>query len=347
VVKKEIPYPKDLHLQSDLKLLLMGKDMKIGSKYSFPFLDPTTMSTSSMNIEVEGEEELEISGQKMWAYKVRMSFMGMDSYAWMTTDGQTLKELAPLGFTSVKETEKEALTEHWENSDSIDIISSTAIKPEGTMPDPAGLKMLKINISGIEARTLALSSERQEFDGFFLTMRRENLEAISSYQVPCQKKEMLLQMAPTPFVQSDNDKIAGKAREIIGAEKDALKASRLLYDWVYKNIKKKFTISLPSALEVLKVGEGDCNEHTVLYAALARSVGIPTRMAIGVVSVNGGFYYHAWPEVYVGQWLSIDPTLGQFPSDVSHIRIIEGDIDKWIELFKVVGKIRIKIRGYE
>ena len=47
-------------------------------------------------------------------------------------------------------------------------------------------------------------------------------------------------------------------------------------------------MSLPSALEVLKTRVGDCNEHTTLYVAMARSLGIPARIAVGLVYLRSG-----------------------------------------------------------
>ena len=76
---------------------------------------------------------------------------------------------------------------------------------------------------------------------------------------------------------------------------------------------KKPTVSLPSAREVLRTKVGDCNEHTALYVAMARSVGLPARIAVGLAYSRGAFYYHAWPEVYIdegrgrGLWLPVDP----------------------------------------
>ena len=64
-------------------------------------------------------------------------------------------------------------------------------------------------------------------------------------------------------------------------------------------LEKKPTVSLPSAREVLRTRVGDCNEHTVLYVAMARALGLPARIAVGLVYLRGAFYYHAWPEVYV------------------------------------------------
>ncbi|HQE84349.1 MAG TPA: transglutaminase-like domain-containing protein, partial [Candidatus Hydrogenedentes bacterium] len=104
-------------------------------------------------------------------------------------------------------------------------------------------------------------------------------------------------------------------------------------------------LSIPSALEVLKSRVGDCNEHTVLFAALARSVDIPTRIALGVVWSEelDGFYYHAWPEVFVGEWLWMDPTLGQTVADATHVKLLTGDIERWPRLLPFLGKLRIEV----
>jgi transglutaminase-like putative cysteine protease len=89
---------------------------------------------------------------------------------------------------------------------------------------------------------------------------------------------------------------------------------------------------VPVAAEVLRRMSGDCNEHTALYVALARAAGIPSRVALGLVYEDGFFCYHAWPEIYAGRWIAVDPTLGQFPADAptsaSSRRLRQPDADR-------------------
>jgi transglutaminase-like putative cysteine protease len=94
--------------------------------------------------------------------------------------------------------------------------------------------------------------------------------------------------------------------------------------------------------------QGDCNEHTVLFTALARAVGLPTRMAAGVVLVDlhgegPAFYYHAWPEVWLGAWHALDPTLGQFPADATHLRFVVGGLDQQVDILRLIGSLRVEI----
>jgi len=118
---------------------------------------------------------------------------------------------------------------------------------------------------------------------------------------------------------------------------------RKINDWVYNYLEKTPTLSLPNALDVLKTRKGDCNEHATLFAALTRSVGVPTRLALGLVLLDSKFYYHAWNEVFVGKWVAVDPTFGQFPADATHIKFIEGNLSRSSEILKLVGNLNLEV----
>ena len=67
------------------------------------------------------------------------------------------------------------------------------------------------------------------------------------------------------------------------------------------------------ASQVASHKSGDCTEHAVLLAALARSLGIPARVAIGtLIGREGdsiGAFGHAWVEVYRDRaWSLLDAT---------------------------------------
>jgi transglutaminase-like putative cysteine protease len=74
-------------------------------------------------------------------------------------------------------------------------------------------------------------------------------------------------------------------------------------------------------------------------------VGLPARTAVGVMyhPRYGRFYYHAWPEVWLGQWVAVDPTWGQFPADASHLRFITGGLARQVELVRLLGRLRIDV----
>ena len=67
------------------------------------------------------------------------------------------------------------------------------------------------------------------------------------------------------------------------------------------------------ASQAARAGAGDCTEHAVLLAAVARARGLPARVVLGsVILVSeeaSGAFGHAWTEVYVdGEWQLVDAT---------------------------------------
>jgi transglutaminase-like putative cysteine protease len=61
------------------------------------------------------------------------------------------------------------------------------------------------------------------------------------------------------------------------------------------------------------------------------------------VYLRGHFYYHAWPEVWLGEWVAVDPTLGQYPADASHLRFILGGLARQVELIRLIGRLQLEV----
>lgn len=70
-----------------------------------------------------------------------------------------------------------------------------------------------------------------------------------------------------------------------------------------------------NARAALMLGRGDCTAHALLFAALARARGIPTRLVTGFRVNDGRLVRHRWAIVAVeGIWLAVDPTHGEAPA---------------------------------
>ena len=87
--------------------------------------------------------------------------------------------------------------------------------------------------------------------------------------------------------------------------------SNFSYDWkLYEQVvSKQITRYTPDPNTALQAQKGICYDITSLYAAMCRSVGIPTKLVKGYVSTTK--YYHAWNSVYddaKGEWIAMDLT---------------------------------------
>jgi hypothetical protein len=214
----------------------------------------------------------------------------------------------------------------------------------GTAPAGAPRPRFTVRLAGQPLDGLFLDGDRQRLSGDTLTVTREDpATLVGGYRLPSGRRELAAFLRPDPLIQSDDARLQAQARQVVGNARRAGDAAARLVDWVYRNVEKAVPASAPSALDVLEIRRGDCNEHTVLLVAMARAVGIPARSVAGVVYLDGAFYYHAWPEVYLNGWVAVDPTFGQFPADAAHLRLTSGGLARQLELARVIGELTIEV----
>lgn len=293
---------------------LLRKGIKSGMRARFPVFDPTTLSTKNMLVDVVGKEKILLNNNEVDAFKIRGDLNGIPLMMWIDEQGDVLKEEGLMGFTLVAEPMAEAMKLLVSSSEISDLITQTVIPFNIKLPHD--ISYLKVRLRGIDFEGLELSGGRQTIKGDILEIMKEDINVSSKgvseryLSLPIYGLKIQQFLKDSPFIQSKNPRIVNLANEITRGEKDPLSAGRLLWAWVFKNIEKTPSITIPSAIDVLNTRKGDCNEHTALYTALARSIGLPTRISVGLVYKDSHFYYHAWPEIFVGRWIAIDPTLG-------------------------------------
>ena len=340
---ERIPLKETPYLSPNIKpaLILMG--IEPGRAYRFPLFNPATMSTEDAVITIESKERIKVGNQEQTVYKLKEAFQGMEAFSWITEKGDTLREESPLGYVLLRETRTEALKRD-KKGPAVDLITLVMI-PSRTIDNSALVHHLRARLAGVPLQGFQLDGDDQ-------ILRNDLIEVQvpaqpGTYTLPYAGRDQNESLQPTALIQSDDKRIIDQTRKILGSEKDARTAARKLNEWVYNSLEKKSIVSIPSAVEVLSQNAGDCNEHTTLYTALARAAGIPARMSGGIVYMKNGFYYHAWPEVWLGAWTAIDPTFNQFPADATHIRFVIGNLDKQAAIMRLVGKLKVEVLDYQ
>ena len=357
--------------------LAFGRQLAPGKEYAVRVFDPMLMEERDVTVRVLAESTLVVpdsarrdSAAQRWvpahqdtlrAWKVAETYGGVATESWIDRQGRVVSAVSPVGF-HVERMPFEMAVENWRRSAETrvaagggtggDIVAATAIAANEPL-DPQALGELRVALGNVSLAGFDLSGGRQTLAGDTLVVRRETgvgrmpgpQPARYLTKLPVLDAAFTGDLAAEPLVQSDDPRIQAQARQIVGRERRAGAVAELLTRWVYDNLKKEITISVPSAVQVLEERRGDCNEHTVLYVALARALGLPARTAAGLVYLRGHFYYHAWPEVWLGQWVAVDPTFGQFPADASHLRFVIGGLARQVELLRLIGRVRVTVVG--
>ena len=338
-----LPLEAPPYLPAGIFPALIKSGLSPGARRVFQIFDPATMSQEEITLTMQGRETIPLGEGSVEAWKVSLAFKGVSQDAWLDDDGQILAEEGLMGIRQVRASREEALSGQPITA-SDDLTRVAAVVPDRTLPDPTGITRLTLALEGLDPTQYPLDGGRQSLEGHRLTLSRESLSDLPDRLVlDAMPPEAAALLAPSAFVQSDHPKIKALATQIVVPGDPPLSNLHRLVAWIQTHIEKRPVLSLPDALNTLDQGMGDCNEHAVLLAALARAAGFPAQVEAGLVYHEGRFLYHAWNRVYIDRWITVDALFGQIPADVTHVRFARGTTQEQLDILPLLGNLRIKV----
>ena len=160
--------------------------------------------------------------------------------------------------------------------------------------------------------------------------------------------------------------VAEKARCLTEGQEDEIEQAKALFYFVRDQIKyNPYLPALPGQITfenhkasvTLKRGEGYCIQKAVLFAALARAVGIPARLRfadirnylapkeIADMTTDNVFNYHGYCELYLeGIWIKAAPTFDLKICQEHQIIPVDfdGKNDAVLHRYNLEGKLHIE-----
>jgi transglutaminase-like putative cysteine protease len=213
--------------------------------------------------------------------------------------------------------------------------------------------------------TPAQSVQRVNDHEAILTVRRLDWEAIrkaSNKAAADPAMKAYLQASST--VDINDRRIKTHARRAVKGCKTPAEKADALRRYVTEFIENKsLDVGFATASEVVRTRKGDCSEHAVLLAALARAAGLPARGVSGIVQIPTGmlpassgsmFGYHMWTQVNIdGQWVDIDAALRQTDCNPTHIALAimplndEGMAGSVVSMLPLLGRLQMEVISVE
>ncbi len=281
-----------------------------------------------------GTEPIDFRGRTVEALRleqtIRLGIFPVTATIWMDEDGETLKAAVPVGaldITMLKATEEQAKAEFQPN----DLFTASLI--ELNEPIPFGKHEVTYRLTTAEEvftlieDSLNQSVEREDETTYRVTVRKGTLPDATHGGTQVESKYL----EPSRLVDYEDPVIQALLPDGIHEMSFPDKVRALVRATDSAIATKSMDFGFATASETAKESEGDCTEHALLLAALARAVGIPARGASGLV----GFYdaddrprmgYHMWTQVWNGEhWLDLDAAYGE--AETSPIRILLGTDD--------------------
>jgi len=347
----------------------LGEPPEVGRRYTIDTFDPMTMSVQPLPLTITADSLFVVvdsaafnPASRRWLGAHADTVRGFHVVAegagafdsWIDEQGRIIAVRGPAGL-QMRRTAYEVAFENWRTASPVharraaaeaDFRTATAISA-GVLADASTLDTLRLRVRGVDLARLAVHGGSQAVHGDTVTIVRDaGLTLRPTFSLPPSdevRERHARELRAEPLLEVENPAIVALARRLRNrdARTDAVVAR--IATWVHDSLSKEPAVTLPSAEATLRSRRGDCNEHAQLFVALARAAGIPARTVSGVVAIDGRFYYHAWAEVMLQRWVGVDPTLGQHPTDASHLRLLVGGLTVQAELTRIIGRLQLDI----
>lgn len=345
--KLTLPLPTNAPVVDDPLDMVSHAGLKVGDSKSFYVLDSSTASLMKNTVHVVGSVKASIHGKAQTAKLIRLSDDRSATDVYVNRKWDILRVDGPMGIVMYPVSKATALKKTASYSASTDLSLSTSITPDKSIDDPSHLARLKLKIVGDNIGAVP-SDEYQTASripgGWSLDIHPPKLadgsaKAIS--RLGAGKEEWL---KPSLYIPCESNLFKALAAKIVQPKTDIQAAAAAIQGYVFRNMRPNAGIGvLRDATEVLSSKEGVCRDYATLTVTLLRAAGIPARLAGGLVSWDGTFYYHAWAEAWDGtRWFGVDSTTDDPQISASHIKLGEGNIETAFS-FTFLDHARIQI----
>ena len=319
-----------------------------GREFRYPVYSGELQRVAEVSQRITRYESSKLfSGQ---AFHVETAMEGYRVETWISRRGAPLLEIGMNGVL-ISGLEDEARARSYLASASLNkteaLIEFALVRPETPLAAPRAITGMRIALVGVERAVPSDDVQHcvGESSGTICTVRSV-VAAAGSARAPSPASADPRYLASTFPVPARDPRITATARDIASGTDDAREKVQRLIAWIRQNVRTS-PADVWTGLDVLDTREAECQGHTYLYAAFARSLGIPTRVVNGIVYSEEfqGFLYHTWAESFVaGVWLAVDPTFGTVPADATHVVLVEGEtLAELAPLVDWIGRLKIRV----
>lgn len=341
-------YPAGALMEWGLERELVRHGLKVGMKYELLSYDPLASQDKAIKtaVEVPSLDMVDLFGRQVEAFRVRSKLYlpktdgparPIEGESWMTADTFTTVRMIQSVCDIPVEMRLCTKTIAMSKNDLMDILDNALVQLSGPIDEKhAGQVTYRIGIKpGRGERTLGAIPETamqrvisHTNDVATVVVIRGPAPAQSSGALDPEERRRCL--ACSPAINYKDPKIVQLAGDAAGGETNQMALAEKLSRFVSQYIStKNFNVGFATASEVAVSHEGDCTEHGILLAALARACGIPSRVVMGLAYAEtfGGkpnvMVGHMWAQLWIdGRWVDVDAALRRHTQvDPAHIAL--------------------------
>ncbi len=331
-------------------------------------LHPVFLQVVPVEVRYDGQETLSLQGRSRSLHRLRAVMQvgpqQMEQVMWLDSSGEVYKTRSTgpgLVEVNLRSGRQQALAV-WNRSPRWDLGRAVSVRVNRDLPPAKELARVRYRLrvpprAAFQVPQLPLWQELRagrpgEYELTVYSARRLR-RTVAGPPLPGEAQEVEEFLKPSPLVDSDHPQVVALARSVLPQAEASWPLAAALQRVTHERIaSKEFSLAMASASEALERGRGDCTEHAVLLAALARARGIPARLAYGLVYLPGSrsFAFHMWTELWLhGRWVPWDaawnePFVGPDHILLGHARLRSPeDWSSLLPLVEILGRLELEV----
>ena len=319
-----------------------------GQRFTYWSFESGSLAFQKVELDTIASSMFKTGAEEISAVLTEIKAEGATARVFTNAEGELVRKEFPLGMVLQSESKAVALAKPGKDEQPPDLVLINSLKSDKPIDDALHLSELKLRISGDDLSAIPSDpgqSVTKDGDAWVVDVHPTRLADSVSASIVQAEAGYEQWAQPSLYMPSDSQKLRELAGKIVRKSKDVVAASLAIKQYVNKMMKPDMGIGVArDASQILREKKGKCTDYAILTTTLMRAAGIPARVAVGLVTGDGTFYYHAWSEAWDGKrWIGIDSTIDDEQLSACHIKLAEGNVEEGLKISYPIDPAKVKI----
>jgi hypothetical protein len=335
---------------SYLDFFLKKGALKVGANAKIDIWDIGSMAPLEYSITVNEKTSYRYNGKKLAVFKITEK-AGQEIQSLIDQKGNFYSGFDTKLKLSFRRVEKEQIPElKTLNMDVLLVPGNRRV----TFPFRSISSKIKVKWASVAFEEFDFNDNRQKLISHksaatkqeaILEVQREQRDFSGKVVLPVKDPALTPYLADVQYITPSSPAVQKLSQQILNGEQDGWRATQKLTKWVFEYIKPALVPETLTTEQILERKTGKCVEFSVLFAALARAAGLPTRVVLGERYQNNLWIGHLWNEVWLGEWVAVDASHNQIAPDALLLKFIASDTILGTQKVRtgLVGELAIEI----
>lgn len=320
---------KPLYFSSSFSdYILKTQGLKVGAEYTARVWDFATLAPSDFTVVVEEETTYEYNGKTIPVFLLAEKKTG-GVKTLIDAQGESYWGYEPTQNLTMRKAEKGQIPE-------LQSATLDALVVPGNVqvahPFRSTSSRIRVTWKDVPFEDFRWEDNRQKLVNYVaaggsqeatVEINRDDRDFTGRVSLPVEGPEFAAYLGDGRFITASLPEIRALASQVADGEIDGWAVTQKLVDWVFNYIEPQMIPETLTTQQILEEKTGKCVEYAVLFASLARAVGLPTRVALGERYQDGVWVGHMWNEVWLGEWVAVDASHNQVAPDALLLKFVD------------------------